>query len=67
MGDKELPTKRIEALVVYEIDQDLFSGEEVEILMLKNRFADWLPLYGLEAEILSISDSTYRYDRQVED
>ena len=67
MGDKELPTKRIEARVVYEIDQDIFDGAEVESLSLTNRLADWMPLYDLEVEILSISDSTYRYDRQVED
>lgn len=67
MGDKELPTKRIEARVVYEIDQDIFDGAEVESLGLTNRIADWMPLYDLEVEILSISDSTYRYDRQVED
>lgn len=67
MGDKELPTKRIEARVVYEIDQDIFCDEDTETLGLTSLLADWTPLYDLEVEILSIGDSTYRYDRQVED
>lgn len=69
MGDKDVPTKKIELRAVYEIDQNEFLGEKVEEKELVQLFLEWLPLplYDLKIEILSVSDSTHRHDSRVED
>lgn len=67
MGDKDVPTKKIELRAVYEIDQNEFLGEKVEEKELVQLFLEWLPLYNLKIEILSVSDSTHRQGPQVED
>ena len=67
MGDKDVPTKKVELRAVYEIDQNEFLGEEVEERELILLFMEWLPLHDLKIEILSVSDSTHRQGPQVED
>ena len=67
MGDEDVPTKKVELRVVYEIDQNEFLGEKVEEKELVQLFMEWLPLHDLKIEILSVSDSTHRHGPQVED
>lgn len=67
MGDKDIPTKKIEARVVYEIHFDDFINEQTEGDLLAKAVLNRFSVYDPEVEILSVDDSTYRYDPQVED
>ena len=50
MGDEDVPTKKVELRVVYEIDQNEFLAKKVGERELVQLFLEWLPLYNLKKE-----------------